>query len=154
MVTVIHKINFKEQENMEAVVGLLSAVLVAVITQIALCIRERITHKEQRADTKEDKQDAIIEKIGEIKTDVESLSSRVDMNEARSARSRILRFEDNILMDGKSTKSNWDSILEDIDAYESYCKEHPNFRNGIAVHAIAHLKKTYDACLENNNFLS
>ena len=139
---------------MEAVIGLLSAVLVAVITQIALYIRERKSHKEQRADTKEDKQDTIIEKIGEIKSDVESLTDRVDMNEARSARSRILRFEDNILMDGKSTKSNWDSILEDIDAYESYCKEHPNFRNGIAVHAIAHLKKTYDACLENNNFLS
>lgn len=138
---------------MEAVIGLISAVLVAVITQLAVYLRDRKNHKESRQDAKEDKQDAILERIDDVSTEVRSLSDRVDANEAKHARTRILRFEGEILNGQIATKDSWHTILEDIDAYETYCTEHPNFKNGIAVHAIAHLQKTYDECIESNNFL-
>ena len=44
---------------------------------------------------------------------------------ARQARQRILRFSDEILFEKGHSKEHYDEILEDIDKYEAYCKEHP-----------------------------
>lgn len=137
-----------------AVIGLLSAVLVAVITQAATSAREKRHRKEQKEDKAADKHDDVMEAIKDIKTELSELGERVDRTEAKHARARILRFDGEILRGETATKDSWRTIIEDIDSYQAYCAAHQDFRNGVAIHAIAHLQKTYDSCLESNNFLS
>ena len=44
-------------------------------------------------------------------------------------------------------------ILEDIDKYEAYCKEHPLFVNNKAIMAIEIIKDAYQDCIEHHSFL-
>lgn len=68
-------------------------------------------------------------------------------------RYRILRFNDEIIQEVRHTKEHFDQILEDIDNYEKFCKENPDFPNNKAVLAIKNIKDVYDRCVEENDFL-
>lgn len=70
------------------------------------------------------------------------------------ARTRILRFNDEILMDMEHSKEHYDEILEDIDKYEDYCASHPNYENNKAILAIKTIKEEYLYCLEHHKFLT
>lgn len=70
------------------------------------------------------------------------------------ARSRILRFNDEIMTDIEHSKEHYDEILEDIDKYEEYCDTHPNYENNKAVLAIKTIKEEYLYCLEHHKFLT
>lgn len=77
----------------------------------------------------------------------------INQREANSCRYRILRFDDEIRHGQKHTKEHFNQMLEDIDGYERYCYEHPNYKNSKAVHAITNIKDTYNKCVHNNTFL-
>lgn len=68
-------------------------------------------------------------------------------------RYRILRFDDEIRHDKRHTKEHFDQVLEDIDNYEIYCRNHPSFPNNKAVLAIKNIKDVYDKCTDENLFL-
>lgn len=51
------------------------------------------------------------------------------------------------------TKEHFWNILGDITTYKNYCEQHPEFENDIAVHAMAHIERIYDHCLDENSFL-
>ena len=78
---------------------------------------------------------------------------KIDQNEAKNARYRILRFNDEILCQKKHTEEHFNQILEDIDMYEIYCKEHPKYPNSKAIFAINNIRKIYQKCVEENLFL-
>ena len=50
-------------------------------------------------------------------------------------------------------RNDFDQIIEDIDQYETYCAEHPNFKNNKAVLTIANIKSAYRKRLAANDFL-
>lgn len=85
----------------------------------------------------------------------EFLSYKADDEENRIGQSRqqILIFNDEILQEIKHSKERFDNILAEIDKYENYCSEHPNYANNKAVLAIKHIKKTYEDCSKNHTFL-
>ena len=70
------------------------------------------------------------------------------------ARSRILRFNDEVMLGTEHSKEHFDEILEDIDRYENYCDIHPNYENNKAVLAIKTIKEEYLYCLEHHKFLT
>lgn len=70
------------------------------------------------------------------------------------ARSRILRFNDEVMMGEDHSKEHFDEILEDIDKYEDYCELHPNYENNKAVLAIKTIKEEYLYCSEHHKFLT
>lgn len=70
------------------------------------------------------------------------------------ARSRILRFNDEIMLGIEHSKEHFDEILEDIDRYENYCDLHPNYENNKAILAIKTVKEEYLYCLEHHKFLT
>ena len=73
--------------------------------------------------------------------------------EAKSARRRILRADDEIRMGMKHSKDFFDDVLRDIDAYEEFCDEHPHFKNRCAESAIKNVAETYETCKAQNSFL-
>lgn len=78
----------------------------------------------------------------------ESEQERIDR-----ARSRILRFNDEVMMGEEHSKEHFDEILKDIDKYEDYCEANPSYENNKAVLAIRTIKEEYVYCLEHHKFL-
>ena len=81
------------------------------------------------------------------------LNEKMDANEAKTARYRILRFDDEIRHKIRHSKEHFDQIIEDVDTYERYCQDHPRFPNGKAVSATDNVKRTYEKCKDENSFL-
>lgn len=94
--------------------------------------------------------------LKELKVVKEGLSDHIRMDDERNAdehRSRILRFNNELLRDIPHTKEEFVDVLADIDHYERYCRDHENYRNNRAVHAIANISSVYDDRLREHDFL-
>lgn len=72
---------------------------------------------------------------------------------AGEVRSRILRFNNELLRNIRHTKEEYIDILSDIDAYESYCEANPDYPNNRAVIAIETIKANYKERLQKHDFL-
>lgn len=81
------------------------------------------------------------------------LNEKIEANEAKTARYRILRFDDEIRHKTRHSKEHFDQIIEDVDTYERYCWDHPRFPNEKAVSATDNVKRTYEKCKAENSFL-
>ena len=75
-----------------------------------------------------------------------------DRRDAERSRRRILEFEREIQWDIKHSKEEFEDMLETIRQYESYCTEHPDFKNHVAVEAIAHIHEVYRERLRKRDF--
>lgn len=76
-----------------------------------------------------------------------------DERNADTLRMRILHFNNDLLRGDRHTREDFIEILAVIDAYEQYCKNHPNYRNNRASHAIANIGRVYDERLKLRDFL-
>lgn len=84
------------------------------------------------------------------------LEDHIKANEKREAdncRARILRFNNELIREIPHTKEEFVEVLKDIDDYERYCREHTDYANGRAVHAIANIGRVYDERLEKHDFI-
>jgi len=80
---------------------------------------------------------------------------RVDSeNSADLHRTRILQFNNELLRDIRHTREDFIEILAEIDKYEKYCREHKEYENNRAVHAIANIGRVYDERMVKHDFLS
>lgn len=102
----------------------------------------------------------VIKELGTVKATQketrERLEKHISTDEIRSAdscRARILRFNNELLREIPHTREEFIEILKDIDEYERYCREHKDYANGRAVHAIANIGRVYDERLEKHDFL-
>ena len=95
----------------------------------------------------------IIAKVDNLIKKVDLLEKDISQDRAQNARSRILRFGDELRLKQKHSKDMFDSTLIDIDIYEKYCTKHTEFANNVTLATIAIIKDTYQECLINNNFL-
>jgi len=89
--------------------------------------------------------------IIEVKKSINKLGERINENQAVLARTHILRFDDELLNDIKHSKEYFSQTLQDIDVYEVFCMDHPNFKNSYATAAINHIRSTYDDLLNKHN---
>lgn len=96
----------------------------------------------------------MMERVDKIDRELNDHIKNTEEERARQARQRILRFSDEILFEKGHSKEHYDEILEDIDKYEQYCKEHPKFINNKAVMAIETIKDAYQDCIDNHGFLT
>lgn len=90
--------------------------------------------------------------LEDISEAVEKLSDKVDTNAAVLARTHILRFDDEVLNGVKHSQEYYRQQLDDIDTYDEFCAEHPEFRNSYTVMAAAHIRETYKRLLEKREF--
>ena len=96
------------------------------------------------------------EVLRDLKTVKQDLTDHIRIDGERDAdehRARILRFNNELLRDIPHTKEEFIDVLADIDFYERYCRDHENYKNNRAVHAIANISKVYDDRLREHDFL-
>lgn len=77
----------------------------------------------------------------------------IEKNEAKTARYRIIRFNDEIRHDVRHTEEHFNQIIDDIRTYENYCNSHPNFPNGKSVFSVSNIKKIYEKCISEDLFI-
>ena len=97
--------------------------------------------------------DALAEKIKDVDKKVDDMNKIKELERVRQARQRILRFSDEILHAQRHSKEHFDEILEDVDLYEDYCREHEDYENNKAVLAITTIRDIYKKCLKEHDFL-
>ena len=96
------------------------------------------------------------EVLRDLKTVKLDLTDHIRIDGERDAdehRARILRFNNELLRDIPHTKEEFIDVLADIDFYERYCRDHENYKNNRAVHAIANISRVYDDRLREHDFL-
>ena len=100
-----------------------------------------------------DKLDAQRKDIDDLKDTFTKMQGVESKEEAKSARRRILKFNDELLRGLQHSKEYFDDVLEDVKTYEDYCKSHPDFENGKTVMADRNIKRCYEKCVIDNSFL-
>ena len=97
--------------------------------------------------------DAVKTTQAETRKRLEAHISADEKLEADHCRARILRFNNELLREIPHTKEEFIEVLKDIDEYERYCREHEDYANGRAIHAIANIGRVYDERLVKHDFL-
>lgn len=95
----------------------------------------------------------VLDRVDKLTGEIDYLKENEKLKDARHSRQRILRFNDEILFGQRHSKEHFDEILEDIDAYEKYCREHPEYENHRADLAITSIQEVYTDCLKEHDFL-
>jgi len=145
---------------MDKWIGLLTAiapVLVAVVTIIPTIISNR----KKTQGSLQAMRDEITADISATKREVtevrDTLSRHIlddEEQNAKQARYRILNFYDELCESKPHSESHFEDILDDIDAYESYCATHPAFKNNRGKAAMEHIKSTYARVKARGGFLT
>lgn len=95
----------------------------------------------------------VLDKVSQLEADVQKIRDEIGEQAAVNCRARILRFGDEVLHGGEHTKEHFDQILRDIDAYEKYCGDHPDFSNNVTGLTSERIKHVYMKRLNENDFL-
>ena len=102
----------------------------------------------------------VLNEISTIKSRVDTLDERVQQSEAlqserdaKTARTNILRFGDEIRIGTRHSKESFDEILSDITEYESYCSTHQDFKNNRTKSTEKIIIEVYEHCLRTDSFL-
>lgn len=123
---------------MQIIVAILgSSLLTTILTRIfTVC------------DRKKDKQDEILKSIKEVKDELHDHKDADDRDKADTRRMRILQFSDDIHSGINHSEEAFNTILEDIDKYVSYCNNHEDtYVNSKAEASISNIKEVYNKCI-------
>ena len=83
------------------------------------------------------------------------LEEHIQVDNERNAnllRTQILRFNDELIDDKHHTREHFIEILAIIDAYEDYCRSHPDYKNNRCICAVANIKRVYNERLQKHDF--
>ncbi len=95
----------------------------------------------------------VTRELDEIKRKLEDHVTMDDRRTADGHRTRILHFNNELLRDIDHTKEEFIEALAEIDAYESFCRDHPEYPNNRAVLAIENIQVVYRGRLKKHDFL-
>ena len=102
----------------------------------------------------------VLDGLAEVRADQKEtrrvLDDHIKVDDTRNAdahRARILQFNNELLRDIPHTREDFIEILEEIDFYEKFCKDHPDYQNNRCTHAIANIGRVYDDRLVKHDFL-
>lgn len=138
---------------MNEILTILTSVVVPII--VALISSGKIaTHvtKKMKLDDLSGKVDELIVTVDDISKQLDNTSSKVDVNQADTYRTRILRFNGEIKRGVRHDEEEFNDCIEAIDRYERYCKKHPEYPNNKCMLAIENVKRVYKKQYETNDF--
>ena len=98
-----------------------------------------------------------LEEMGQVQQNTQRrLDAHIKEDDERAAdlhRARILQFHNELIRNIPHTREEFIEILAEIDGYERFCREHPDYPNSRAVHAVANISRVYDERLQKHDFL-
>lgn len=100
-----------------------------------------------------DKIKTLDDKLSGLEKDLFSIQNIADERNAINCRLRIIQFGDEIRREIPHSKENYDQVLSDIDEYDSYCREHQDFKNNKTVITSEIIKTSFAKRLDKNDFL-
>lgn len=74
---------------------------------------------------------------------LEDLNAKVDRNQAILARTHILRFADDLRNGVHHSEEYFRQQMLDCDTYDAYCRDNPDFSNGLTVIASKYIKDEF-----------
>ena len=89
---------------------------------------------------------------GEVLDRVEKLEKNLQEQSVLNCRIRILRFGDELMRNIKHSRDHFEQTLRDIDNYEKYCREHPDYVNNVTEATISQIKSCYQERRMKNDF--
>lgn len=95
----------------------------------------------------------VLDKVDGLELEVQSIRDDIEKQAAVDCRARILRFGDEVLHGYEHSKDHFDQCLRDVDGYERYCKDHPEFENNVTELTSRRIKAVYMKRLDENDFL-
>ena len=132
-------------------------IFIAVITIIPTIISNR----KKTVDKVDELKKELKQEIKATNDDVDSVKKALathitdgEEEKAKQARQRILRFFDEICAGQEHSESHFEDILDDIDFYETYCGEHPKFKNSRGSTAMEQIRETYKHLKAKGGFLT
>ena len=75
---------------------------------------------------------------------IDDPNAKVDRNQAILARTHILRFADDLRNGIHHSEEYFRQQMLDCDTYENYCKEHPDFSNGLTIVASRFIRNEFE----------
>ena len=116
-------------------------------------VMEKVEKLEQNFDAKVDGlEQSFNTKVDSLDKKVEEMDNKAEMQRVKDARTRVLRFGDELIHGVHHSKEHFDDVLRDITEYERYCDEHPKFENDQMHITAEHIKETYHKCLKEHSF--
>ena len=113
-------------------------------------ISEQIKGVEKRANDRMDNFEAALKSIRTTQTNDREAANQY---RAISSRVRILKFNEELLQNIQHSKEMFDQVLYDVTLDNNYCKNHPDFENDKATLAIQNVRRCYQKCLEEHDFI-
>lgn len=95
----------------------------------------------------------VLGKLGHLEKRLDKHITDDDKRDADSHRVKILQFNNELLRSIDHTKEEFIEVLAEIDAYERFCKDHPDYPNNRAVMAIENIRENYKERLKKHDFL-
>lgn len=96
--------------------------------------------------------DEIDKRLSALAEKLDAVQSFGEETRVCEARARILRFGDEMLRDQRHSKDSFDQIIMDINAYDVYCEEHPDFKNHVTGTTAHVIKEQYEDCMKKRSF--
>lgn len=128
-------------------------VFVSCVTATGAFITTILNRIWQIRDRKSDKLDDLSKEVKSVKDTLDNHIAEDEMRDILQARRRIIDFADECRRGTKHSEEHFKNMLSDIDTYEHYCNNHPNFENRQAALSIAFVADVYDKCKRENDFI-
>ena len=146
--------------NVESWIDILKA-CVPILVAIVGIVPTVVANRKKTQESLSEMQKQLVKDIQDTKSEVTDIQNKMKSHleeeqehRAKQARYRIFRFYDEVC-DGKlHSESHWEDMLDDVDFYEKYCEEHPNFKNNRGKIAMEYLKEAYKEDKAAGRFLT
>lgn len=132
------------------IIGILSFVGALVASGGATAV---VQHHLEKKGKKAKDFETLNSKVDTLQESVGKLDAKIDMNEAQTARTQILRFADELYNGVLHTKEHFNEVLDTCGRYNAYCAEHPEFKNMRTVNAQERINEVYKKCERDHTFL-
>lgn len=94
----------------------------------------------------------LLKRIASVEKKLDQHIEESKKKELADTRSDILKFANECMRGVKHTREQFDFIIARCDEYELHIEKN-NIRNGVIASAIKEIRRIYDQCIQENDFL-
>lgn len=130
------------------------AVITASIAALTSLVTLLLNRRFQRIDRAAEKDNECKQTLNRIEKKLDAHIASDKEDAIKQGRTQFLIFADELSRDIPHSREHFEAIIELVDDYDRYCKEHPSFPNSKARAAEALIKDTYQHKLAKGDWLS